>query len=96
MSLKALLNEIGFQQYTTTIFNDNLSSHQIIKGKASERSKHIDIKLHFIRDLSVKKEIEVKYMQTDHLPADFCTKAVNKLKHYNFLKFINLGDCVEI
>ncbi len=96
MILKALLNEIGFQQDTSSIFNDKLSSQQIIKGKASERYKHIDIKLHFIRDLSVKKEIEANYILTDYLSADFWTKAVNKLKHYNFLKFINLGNCVEI
>jgi hypothetical protein len=78
--LRLLLKELGYSQRTTSIYNDNLSSHQIAKGSTSARSKHIDVRHHFIRDHINKKELEILYMSTNDLPADAFTKAVNKDK----------------
>ena len=41
-----------------------------------ERSKHIDIRHHFIRDMVEKGQIEVKKVKGDVNPADFGTKVV--------------------
>ena len=88
--LRSLLSELGHAQNTTTIYNDNLSSHHIVKGSTSARSKHIDVRHHFIRDHVVKKELEIQYMDTNELPADVFTKAVNKQKHNQCIIKLNL------
>ena len=93
--LRSLLTEVGFKQNETIIFNDNLSSHQIAKGGTSERSKHIDVRHHFIRDNVANGSISIQYLKSEELPADFLTKNVNSIKHSKFNNFINLREDVE-
>ena len=88
--LRSLLKELGHNQKQTIIFGDNLSSMQIIKGGVSNRSKHIDVRHHFLRDHISNKEIDVQYQKSQDLCADFLTTAVNHSKHYQCMKFINL------
>jgi len=88
--LPFLLKEVGYPQRTTSIYNENLSSDQIAKGSTSSRSKHIEVRHHFTRDHIAKKDLEIKYMSTNDLPADTFTKAVNKAKHDACLELINL------
>lgn len=88
--LRLLLRELGRPQRITTIYNDNLSSHQIAKGSTSSRSKHIEVRHHFIRDHINKRELDIAYMSTNDLPADAFTKAVNKTKHQECRTRINL------
>lgn len=40
------------------------------------RTKHIDIRFHFICDLFAKKEIVLKYCNTNDQTADILTKAL--------------------
>ena len=88
--LRLLLKELGRPQRTTIIYNDNLSSHQIAKGSTSARSKHIEVRHHFIRDHVNKRELDISYMPTNDLPADAFTKAVNKNKLQGCRTHINL------
>ena len=46
----------------------------------NKRSKHIDIRHHFIRDLVKKEKIIIQYIPTDANIADLLTKAVPKEK----------------
>ena len=50
------------------------------------KSKHIELRHHFIRDLVNKEEIILKYVGTNEQAADFLTKAVTIEK---FRKFKN-------
>lgn len=43
-----------------------------------KRSKHIDVKYHFVRDLYLKSEIDVKYVKSEDQTADIFTKALAK------------------
>jgi hypothetical protein len=88
--MRSLLKELGFAQSKTIVFGDNQSSMAIAKGGQTNRSKHIDIKYHFIRNHLVNKEIELKYMESEKLCADFLTKGLNKIKFHNCSNFINL------
>jgi len=83
--LRSLLQELGYRQQTTIINNDNLSSHQIVKGSTSSRSKHIDVRHHFIRVHVSKKQLEIKFLSTTELPADMFTKLCAKLGTINAL-----------
>lgn len=41
------------------------------------RTKHIEIDVHYVRDIVGKKKIEVRYIPTEHQPADIFTKALS-------------------
>jgi len=55
------------------------------------RTKHIDIRFHFIRDLVAKEEITLKYCSTQEQLADILTKSLSKEKFFYFRAF--LGVC---
>jgi len=65
----------------TTIFEDNQSAICIAKSQLSrKRTKHIDIKYHFIRDLVETGCINLKYCPSENMLADMLTKALPVLK----------------
>lgn len=45
-----------------------------------ERSKHIDVRLYFVRDLIAHGKVCVSKIHTDQNAADFLTKAVGTIK----------------
>jgi hypothetical protein len=45
------------------------------------RTKHIDIRYHFIRDALKNGDTVLKYIPTDEMPADVLTKALTADKH---------------
>ena len=59
----------------TTMYCDNESAMQIAKGPvASGRTKHIDVRMHWIRDMIDANRIELVYRNTHDLHADMLTK----------------------
>jgi hypothetical protein len=66
------------------IFCDNTSAIKLAKNPVHHsRTKHFDLKYHFIRDLVQKKEVELMYIKTQEQLADIFTKGVAKVQ---FLK----------
>jgi len=66
---------------------DNLSASSIAKNPINhKRTKHIDVRYHFIRDKVNKNEIIVEYVNTQNNVADILTKGLSKQKHCGFLK----------
>ena len=66
------------------IYEDNQSCIKLIDNKKfSNRTKHIDTKFHFIRDLKEKGIIGYEYCPTNEMTADMLTKPLKniKLKH---------------
>eukprot|EP00253_Pinus_taeda_P027540 PITA_27540 len=49
-----------------------------------DRSKHIDIKYHFIRDYLQKGVVKLEYISTDEQVADVLTKSLPRGKHVHF------------
>ncbi|KAG7300019.1 hypothetical protein JYU34_017061 [Plutella xylostella] len=45
------------------------------------RSKHIDVRYHFIREKVSSRKIEVHYKSTDEMAADVLTKGLHRTKH---------------
>ena len=43
-------------------------------SQVSARTKHIDIRHHYIRDLIREKKLEVKFIRSEENPADIMTK----------------------
>eukprot|EP00253_Pinus_taeda_P011335 PITA_11335 len=78
--LRKILEEIGEKQVQpTVIYCDNVSAIKLAKNPVHHsRTKHLDMKYHFIIDLVQKKDIELKHINTQHQLADIFTKAVAK------------------
>ncbi|GKA18119.1 hypothetical protein Tco_0697956 [Tanacetum coccineum] len=74
--------DYGFNFMNTKIHIDNESTICIVKNPVfHSKTKHIEIRHHFIRDSYEKKLIQVIKIHTDHNVADLLTKAfdVNRL-----------------
>lgn len=66
----------------TIIWCDNKSTIAIAKNPLHHgRTKHIDIKFHFIRSLIDNGTIAVKHCTTNEQHADLLTKALTVKKH---------------
>ena len=79
--LKGILNELWLNQKTIQVFCDNQSALQLIKNPVyHEWTKHIDVKLQFIREEAVKGTVTMSKIHTDMNPADALTKVLPTVK----------------
>ena len=75
------------------MFCDNQSALHLMKNPMyHERSKHIDIRLHFIRDIVTNEQVKVMKINTDHNPADMLTKCVTQDKFKHCLDLPNVHE----
>jgi hypothetical protein len=73
------------------IFEDNQSTIKIAKNPIhSDRTKHIDVRHHFIREKVAEKKIEVKYIPTVDQIADIFTKSLRRVQHQKFTRELGL------
>ena len=76
--MKQMLTEYNVSQNVMTLFCDNLSAINISKNPFQHsRTKHIDIRHHFIRDLVEDKVITLEHVATELQLADIFTKALD-------------------
>uniref|UniRef100_A0A803PN72 Retroviral polymerase SH3-like domain-containing protein n=1 Tax=Cannabis sativa TaxID=3483 RepID=A0A803PN72_CANSA len=79
--LKGFAKEVGFKTAYITVFCHNQSALHLMKNPMfHERLKHIDIKMHFIRDVISSQEVQVQKIHTNHNPTDMFTKTVTQVK----------------
>ncbi|GJZ52916.1 putative ribonuclease H-like domain-containing protein [Tanacetum coccineum] len=77
--------DYGFNFMNTKIYIDNESTICIVKNPVfHSKTKHIEIRHHFIRDSYEKKLIQVIKIHTDQNVADLLTKAFD-VSRFNFL-----------
>jgi hypothetical protein len=75
--LKGILHDLNVISPKITMFIDNQSAkHMIESFENSKRSKHIDIKAHFIKDIVAKKVLHLSNVSSDKNIADIFTKAL--------------------
>ncbi|CAM8923229.1 unnamed protein product [Rhodiola kirilowii] len=73
--MKQMLSEYGVEQKEMTLYCDNMSAISISKNPVQHsRTKHIDIRHHFIRELVEQKVVNLKHVTTDNQLADIFTK----------------------
>lgn len=64
-----------------TVYTDSQSCMSMIANhKFSHRTKHIDIKFHFVREQVLSGKIQLKYVPTDGNIADMMTKPLGRVK----------------
>lgn len=85
MLLRELFPNNGEQKIL--IKSDNQAAISFVKSSiVSSRSKHIDIRNHFVRDLLAEGRLEVQYIPTEENEADILTKPLVKEKTFIFSK----------
>eukprot|EP00253_Pinus_taeda_P023634 PITA_23634 len=94
--LRQILSELGFeQQHPTTLWCDNQSAIQLCKDPVQhQRSKHIELHMHFIRKLIHDHVLEVPYCSTDDQVADIFTKALTEAKFTKLRYMLGVQEVV--
>ena len=76
----------------TTLFSDSKSAIALAEdGHYHARTKHIDIRYHFIRYVIDAGTIKLVYCSTDDMTADTLTKALPSVKAKHFAKALGLS-----
>lgn len=89
--LKNLENEIAGHCNKIVLYNDSQSALKLANNHQShKRSKHIDVRYNFIRDVISNEIIETKYLPTASMPADLLTKGLSGVKHYKFMSTLGI------
>ena len=80
--LRQLFRDLGFtQNKSTIIYGDNQSSIATANdGKFQSRTKHIDIKFHFVKDVVARNLLDIVYCESEHMKANVLTKSLPRNK----------------
>jgi len=76
--LRDLLSELGLHvQYGSVVYGDNQSTLAVSQnGVKSDRTKHVDVKYHFITQTVEQGSVKLKWIPTAEQQADIFTKAL--------------------
>ncbi|XP_055645374.1 uncharacterized protein LOC129781891 [Toxorhynchites rutilus septentrionalis] len=79
--LSGILDDLKLKSSSVpvTIYEDNQGCIGMAKNCESKRSKHIDVKHHFIRDHISNGSVKIEHVRTENQLADFFTKP---MEHY--------------
>lgn len=94
--LKNVLSELIKYDSSVTVFNDNQSANKLsLNPVFHKRSKHIDVKHHFVREAISENLVNVEYLRTDEMTADILTKSLPNVKHSKFVKKLGLMELLR-
>lgn len=68
----------------------------MVKNEAIQtRLRHVDIHNHWLREKVQNKEINVRWVDTNSMPADGLTKPLSTEMHAHFVKQLGLVDILH-
>jgi len=80
--LRRFLLELDENIDVVRLSNDNFGAQKLATNpRYHARTKHIDIRHHFVREVVEIKVIELDHIASEEMPADVLTKAISKPKH---------------
>ena len=95
--LRRLLNGITqcVSREPVVVYNDNQGSHKLARNPVfHSRTKHIDVRHHFVREALEDGHIELEYMATEDMPADVFTKGLHGPAHQKCSMRLGLASVV--
>jgi hypothetical protein len=90
--LRQLLQQLGVTQgQPTTVLGDNQGAIALANNPGDHpRTKHIQLRYHFIRFAISDGQIQLDYVPTLQMAADGLTKALTKGKHAYFMRLLGM------
>lgn len=95
-ALRRLVSEIlDEEQGAIVVHEDNQPAIDLLRKPpgADTRTKHMDVRYHYIRQEVDRGAIKVVKIPTEHQAADGLTKPLDRTKHANFKALFGLVDC---
>lgn len=94
--LRRLLTELECESNRSTpLYIDNQSAIKLVQNLEYQRTKHIDIKFHFIREKTKEGTVKVIYVPSEQQRTDLFTKALPKCHFKSLCKRIGIGELFE-
>ncbi|KAJ9564955.1 hypothetical protein OSB04_000921 [Centaurea solstitialis] len=91
--MKTQLADFGYTMHRIPIYCDSKSAIQITANPVQHsRTKHIDIRYHFIKDHVEKGNIELYFVESDYQLADLFTKPFDEKRHFFLLSKLGMLD----
>ncbi|PNX69499.1 retrovirus-related Pol polyprotein from transposon TNT 1-94 [Trifolium pratense] len=89
--LRGLLDDLGMKQECVKLSCDSQSALHLAKNQVHHaRTKHIDVRYHFVRDVVEEGNISLTKVHTDENSADMLTKVVSGSKFQHCLNLLNI------
>ncbi|KAJ9543669.1 hypothetical protein OSB04_023376 [Centaurea solstitialis] len=91
--MKTQLADYGYTMHRVPIYCDSSGAIQIVANPVQHsRTKHIDIRYHFIKDHVEKGNVELFFVESERQIADLFTKAFDEKCHYYLLSKLGMLD----
>lgn len=90
--INQILLEIFVKNKPIVVHEDNQSCIRIASTLEMNRSKHIDVKYHFIRDCIAQNKVKLEYIPSEDQQADVLTKALPRVKFCYFRNLLNVTE----
>ncbi|WVZ07194.1 hypothetical protein V8G54_020540 [Vigna mungo] len=92
--LKGLVRELGFDQKSVCVHCDSQSAIHLANHQSyHSRTKHIDVKLHFVRSIVESGDVQICKIASEENPADMLTKPLAKER---FLLLLSRIGCLPV
>ena len=97
MMVVQLLSELGHPFDPASplpVYEDNQVAQRMAEEVATKRSKHVDLRYHYVRDLASRSRIKIIYCPTAEQLADIFTKALPRETFCRLRdRFMAKGEC---
>ena len=91
--LRNLLKDFHVAFEKNVMYEDNQSCLTSLSSeKFSSKSKHIEVRYHFAKDLKQKNLVNFQYCPSENMIADMLTKPLESVKLRKLTQLIGLGD----
>ena len=91
--LQGLLDDLGVGQKQVTVFCDSQSAIHLAKNQVYHaRTKHIDVRYHFVQEIIKEGGVLVQKIKTGNNPAYMLIKVVTAIKFNHCLDLINIAN----
>ena len=90
--MRQTLKDFGLSYSSTSILCDNSSAISLSKKPVHHsRTKHIEVRHHFLRDHELKNDIKIEFIPTNDQLADIFTKPIDEQQFIKIRR--DLGIC---
>lgn len=91
LCMKRLLGELGLDLDEMVIKSDNIGAQRLGTNPVYHaRSKHIDIRHHFVREAVEEGSILIQHVSSEEMAADILTKGLPRGRHENCVRLLGL------